>query len=156
MKMFYMLQQVDVNDENEFSVYRSAFIESKSMLAYGEHRAIHRLESARHLLKEIHYYWFKDSKKPIGDMLGGFLFSEKAVNFIKSFNSDLAVCEPISIEGFPAYYIEPQEVNELKTSLDYFESTVYRSSTVVSQAFKEAWESSDLLGAKFKNLPQKT
>ena len=156
MSDFYYFRQAADPEELELAVCRSASIDNKSFLAYGEHRYEFGFESAMNLFKNITFHWAEGSKNIIGDVMGKFLFSEKAAQLIQSIEPNLRIFEAVSIDGFPAYFIEPKKVDELDESLNFYNSKLYRSSTIVSTEFKDAWEAAGLLGSKFEKIKIKS
>ncbi|PPC84646.1 MAG: hypothetical protein CTY38_00950 [Methylotenera sp.] len=149
---YYFSQQVDEDSETDLTLYRSAFFDITVYGRFVDAFNEKGIEFAKPLLSQLKFHWSKEGVNAIGDMMSGFIFSEKAAHLIKSLRVDFKIFEPINIEGTPAYFIFVNKIPELSESLDIFNSVKHRKSLIVSQAFKDAWNSAALLGAEFSPI----
>lgn len=80
--LYYFGSAFDENSETDLTLFRHAFSDNKTMLTFGNYRAEHGLEAAMPLFKHVTYHWEDGAVNPIGDFMGGFLFSVRAGQLI--------------------------------------------------------------------------
>ena len=117
MTYYYLRQEKDKNNAYEITAYRSAFNDANALTKFGNHRSNFGLDSALPLFKDIKFNWVKETKNPIGDIMSGSIFSNKAKDLIVQQRVNLIICEPISIEGYPAFFYRAYRSKRIRYEL---------------------------------------
>lgn len=149
---YYITPAIDEAGKTDLTLFRVAFPDATQLIAFGNYRAKYGLDEAMSLFRQITYHWVEGATNPIGDIMGGNLFSVRAATLIRTFRGDYHFFEPITIENTPAYHISPKYINSLSDNLDLFYSETYRRAMIVSDRFKKMWEDAGLSGAAFDDV----